>query len=673
MHSIPDFRKLRNYDPKFYVAVDFETTYIKKDGNVDKIWCIGWKWWENGKRQYSQVHWKDGITVTNLASMLGNVHTKAQISKKPQLVRLSQLLYLLKERPAAFHNAGFDKRLFDALGVDVPCYHDTMMVTYLTFPPATLVENVGDEDKLELYSLRSLGERGFCAAKLESPDFNEFTDELLVYNEGDLDATCDLMDNLAPILYNDPDLLTVYIDVEMPSIELALVMSRRGVRIPDQQLDELILECEEIVDKNIATIKHYLPIIPSPNKPKAYNKQQTNVIDEYDSWSYENLGKYIYQGKCAGQFTYRPLVEFNPGSSTHKRFALKHLFNWESSRTTKTGNSSVDKHALKQLQEEVDHPFVDALLDHSRYSKLLNSFLVKWKDDRDEDLRIHPSFISVATATGRYSSRNPNFQNITGSIKKAIVAADGNVIVYVDLSQAELRILAYYMMLVLGDNQLWSLYCQDADVHSANMKLMGLNKEQRVIAKRAIFLKIYGGGAGILAKSCDVPIDKARVYLAKFNEIVPGIDNLAQAVRDAVYQSSDGAIRSLKGRKIQYPAFKKYYNNRRHKAKVERAFRQIFNSIFQGSNFDITTMLLWEALPYCYKAGGHPIIQVHDSGVFEVPEGNAGWFADDVYRIFNRNDILEGLPLKGMPGIGKTWEQAEDNAKENEEREKQAA
>lgn len=674
MNNIPNFDKLLLHKNKYdYVAVDFETTYIDAHGNVDLVWMIGWMWRENDKRLYNCVTFPEGISLASLSSLLSNVHTRAQIHKRDTDQRLSQLLYLLKERPPAFHNAGFDTKILDAIGVELSCYHDTMMITYLVLPPATLVANVGDEDKLQLYALAELGRRGFCQPKLESPEFDKYSEEMIAYNRGDLESTSDLMDAFAPIIYADIDLLNAYVKVEMPAVELAKVMSRRGVHLPDCALDDSILDAEQRLEEINQMFSKYVQCIPSPNKPKEYVRKQKGdkVIDEFQVLTWQHEGKLLYERQKEGLYLYREVVPFNPGSTDHKRYVLKHLFGWESKRVSKkTGLTSCDKHALKTFFEERGaNEFVKGLVDYNKYSTLLNNFLIKWKKGRDVDSRIHPSFIAVGTATGRYSSRNPNFQNIGPDIRHTITASEGNSIVYIDLSQAELRILAYYMMVVLNDSQLWSLYVQNKDVHSANMKLMNLNKNERVIAKRAIFLKIYGGGPGVLSLSCDVPIEKARYYLKKFDEVVPGIDLLAQAVRDAAYQSE---IRSYIGRKIQYPAYKKNYmaSGFAGKNKRERAFRQIFNSIFQGGNFDITTLLMWESLPYAYDLGGTPIIQVHDSGVYEVPTANAGILANKLYEIFNRDDILEGLPLKGMPGVGGTWAEAEADAKEREDAEK---
>lgn len=674
--STPDFKRLLNYSPLDTVVFDAETSLIRTDGTVEKIWCFGWLWWESVddklERRIVQMHWPNGITPDSLASLMNNVHTRAKIRGNASDIKLAHLSAILKEKPAAFHNAGFDKKLLDACNIQVPCYHDTMMVTYLTCPPAVMVENVGDEDKLQLYALKELGRRGICRSKDEPPDFTEFTEELLPYNRGDLEATADLVERLLPQIYADKMLLNCYVDIEMPAIEIALVMNRRGVHIPDDNLDKVTIDAELVVEKRLKTLHQYMPVLPNPNKPKTYirEKDPSDCVSFMDNWTWKDLGKLVYVGTKNRQVKYREIIEFNPNSPTHKIFALKRLFNWESPSKTKKGNPKVDKHALTKLQEDIQHPFVESLLEYSRYNKLLNNFLVPWKTNRDKANRIHPAFIAVGTATGRYSSRNPNFQNIPASIKEGIVAEPGNVIVYVDLSQAELRILAYYMALVVGDYQLWNVYARDEDVHNYNMELMELPKDKRVIAKRAIFLKIYKGGAGVFAQSCDISLAKAKYYLNKFDEVVPGIARLEQAVSAAIMQSKDGVIRTLGGRCIVYPQYQRYYNSYKYKYKKERAFRQYFNAIFQGGNFDITSRLIWEAYPYAVEAGGTPIVQVHDSGVFEVSKASAGWFADKLFSIFNRTDILEGLPIKGMPGIGSSWAEAEKDAKLNEDKAK---
>ena len=85
------------------------------------------------------------------------------------------------------------------------------------------------------------------------------------------------------------------------------------------------------------------------------------------------------------------------------------------------------------------------------------------------DGRLHTTFEQVTAATGRLSSINPNLQNIpirteTGrEIRACFVAEPGNVLLSVDYSQVELRVLAH----VADETVLKDVFHAKEDVHAA--------------------------------------------------------------------------------------------------------------------------------------------------------------------------------------------------------------
>lgn len=667
---LPEFSLLLN-DPQNIVVVDFETSLIDQHGNVEYIWLIGWAWLdEKGDVRYEQVWWEGGITIESLASLLIGARSRAVVKERPVDIKLTRLLNIVQEKHPVFHNAQFEKRLFDALNVPITRYHDTMLMAYMCVPP-TVMSLYPQEDNSKLYSLRELGKRGFCTKKEDSPDFTEWDEALIKYNLADLEAELSLFQGLSPQLFNDEQLLYAYINIGLPSTEMCMMMTRTGVYITDENIDLLMLEADDIIDKCQKTIRAELPCVVSPSKPQLTKKKKDPKFVAGSGRTFipkrSDLDKFVYLGQIKGEYAYAPVVEFNPNSPNHMVYVLDTVLNWESPYKTKTGKPKTDKHALGKLLEDMpDNKFVKALMEYKKYEKLRTVYYRRWKTDRDENSRIHPSFLVTNTLTGRLSSRNPNFQNISASIKNAITAAPGYDLICIDLSQAELRLLAYYLAVVCDDYTLWNRYAAKEDVHDYNRRLLGLQPHERKIAKTAIFCDIYGGGPSTFAKQANISVSRAKEIMGLFHSRMPGIPTLKEATKATISSTKDGVLRTLLGRKIVYPAFKKKGSGSGYDAEKERAFRQYFNALFQGGNYDITTVLAWSVLPECLQCGGRPILQVHDEMVFEVPESSSGWFADVLMEKFNRSDLLEGLMIEATPGIGRSWEAAKNDGEKRE-------
>ena len=104
--------------------------------------------------------------------------------------------------------------------------------------------------------------------------------------------------------------------------------------------------------------------------------------------------------------------------------------------------------ALKNTNEdslsECRHPVADAILEYRKWKKLKEEVESCIQEIRP-DGRIHGQFNPLGTDTGRFSSSEPNMQNITrGELRTAFVASVGNVLVIADYSQIELRAAAYF-------------------------------------------------------------------------------------------------------------------------------------------------------------------------------------------------------------------------------------
>lgn len=651
---------------KNYCAVDVETTLIDDiTKTVERLWLIGWYYCDvkTGDFVYDCVKFVEGIELEQLANHVLNAGTLAILAKEQQLYydKLRTIRDILSgDTPyvPVFHNAAFDVHtVLEHCGFDIPFYHDTMVAAYVLLPPSTL-GSTGEDDAMRFYGLAYLGKLGLCSAKLEAPLFTEWSDDMVPYNRGDCIATHELANLCITSLEKDDKAWRAY-NLDRKMVAITSAMQGIGTMV-DVNAVQILAEkvTTELVDLD-AKVKAQTGGVLGARKN--YVKPQHNAVAASPSGLYplSAVGYLVDEGFNVekSKYQYRPVVEFNPGSSDHRAIALRHLCGWVPSKfSKKTGAPTCDKNVLFELQDEF--AFARQLHDHSRLSKLVSTYIPAFSKT-DYQQRIHPSFLLTATRTSRLSSRGPNFQNIPkDNCREFIVARKGYKLVVVDLSQIELRILAYLAATVVGNYYLWGLYSQGADVHSSNMKL--LETTNRRLAKNGIFLKIYGGGASKLSTTLGISLQEAKDKLELMNERMPFIDEVSSVIIKQAYTSKSNTIHTLYGHKLCYP-----YLTSDDRAMVAMAKRQYFNGIIQGSQSDIVKMMmcvLFYDKQIHINYGARFVMQIHDEMIWEVPESNVPIVADIVDKVCTNRTMLPGLPIIGISGWGDTWKSASEHS-----------
>ena len=154
-----------------------------------------------------------------------------------------------------------------------------------------------------------------------------------------------------------------------------------------------------------------------------------------------------------------------------------------------------------------NHPAVGIILDHREYHKLKSTYADTLPRLVDSNCRIHTRF-KLGPVTGRYASENPNLQNqpkrsaLGREIRKAFIAAPGWVLVELDLSQIEMRMVAH----LSGEQSMISGYQDpDWDMHTQTaMDVFNLPRDKvdkllhRLPCKNVGFGVVYRiAGAGL--------------------------------------------------------------------------------------------------------------------------------------------------------------------------------
>jgi DNA polymerase-1 len=339
------------------------------------------------------------------------------------------------------------------------------------------------------------------------------------------------------------------------------------------------------------------------------------------------------------------------GSPPQLRTLLYDKLGLKTTRRTKTGKST-DARALQQLVEQ--HPFVEKLLDYRELAKLKNTYidaLPPLVDPRDG--RVHTTYDQTAAATGRLSSTNPNLQNIPvrtdlgKQIRRAFVPQEGRVLLSVDYSQIELRVMAH----LSGDPILLDVFAAGEDIHAATAERL---QRHRSVAKMVNYGLSYGMGASGLAERLNVPVSDAQTIMDAYFEQFAGVkDFLDEVVRRA---HADGFTTTMFGRRRYLPELGS--GNPRVRAIGER---QALNAPIQGSAADIIklAMINVERALRTERLGTEMILSVHDELLFEVPPEERDRAAKLVEE--EMTGVVEmKVPLAVDSSFGPNWAEAKD-------------
>ena len=235
--------------------------------------------------------------------------------------------------------------------------------------------------------------------------------------------------------------------------------------------------------------------------------------------------------------------------------------------------------------------------------------LVKRVDSRHV---MHPSFNQTGTRTTRWSSSNPNGQNIGTGGKdefgnetddyclRDVFGPDSDHIWFAaDYSQLEMRILA----VLAQEDRLIEAFKNDEDIHSLTADLCGISRKA---AKGVNYGIIYGAGQAKLQQMTGKK-DFNKIFKAAY----PGVSKFMTATTKQVQKR--GFVKTLGGYRLMVPADKPYSGT---------------NYTIQGSAGDILNLAMIKLSDWLGMDDDHPennsahlIMCIHDELVFEFEKG----------------------------------------------------
>jgi DNA polymerase-1 len=326
-------------------------------------------------------------------------------------------------------------------------------------------------------------------------------------------------------------------------------------------------------------------------------------------------------------------------------------------RKTASGHFSTSADILEALRGQ--HAVVDWVLEHRELSKLKSTYIDALPAAVDPTTgRVHTSYSQTGAVTGRLSSSNPNLQNIPirteegRRVRRGFIAAPGNVLLSVDYSQIELRIVAH----MAQDQGMLAAFRAGQDIHATtaaaiyNIPLESVSSEMRRHAKAINFGLIYGMSAFGLTRSTDLTLAEAEDFVKAYFTQFPGVKKYLDGIRQGA--ARDGYVETLLGRRRYFPALKSQMN---YNLK-NREEREAINAPIQGTAADIMKIAMLHIPAALKEAGlrGQMLLQVHDELVLECPRGEMEKTAALVQGVMGSAYKLD-IPLSTEARWGPSW------------------
>jgi DNA polymerase-1 len=302
------------------------------------------------------------------------------------------------------------------------------------------------------------------------------------------------------------------------------------------------------------------------------------------------------------------------------------------------------------------------ILDWRQIAKLKSTYTDALQTAINPDTgRVHTSYSIAGANTGRLASTDPNLQNIPvrteegRRIREAFVAPEGRVLVSLDYSQIELRILAH----IADIPELRRAFEEGIDIHALtasemfNVPLDQMTPDIRRKAKAINFGVIYGISGFGLARNLRIPRAEAQGFIDRYFERFPGI---RAYMSDTVkFAQENGFVQTLFGRKIHTPEI----NAKGPGAGFAK--RAAINAPIQGTAADVIRRAMIRMPAAIRGIDAQMLLQVHDELLFEVSEADADRLipiAREVMEGSSHPAVSLKVHLAVEAGKGKNWAEA---------------
>lgn len=607
--SVPDYKGLRG-DPSDNIpgiagiGEKTGTELIKAFGSIEKMY----KELDKSDAKFTQIGIKPRII-----ELLRNNKEEAEFSKMIAVIRTdAPITYVIPDKHWK-DNVDIEKllSLFTALGFRTL----TSRIKYLF----EVADDITFDQKESGVDDQEVHKASVMLWLLESDRANATYDDIIDYGRSYYDTTDfnAIVERFKKEL-EAHDLMKLYLEIEVPLMEVLSYMNAMGVKLDVDYL------------KGLSNTMH----------------------TELDA-----LQKDIY--KQAG-------MEFNINSPKQMGDVLYDTLGLKPKNQKKTagGQRSTREEELQKLKDE--HPIIAAILRYRELQKLVSTYIDNLPTMVSPDGRLRTTFLQTGAVTGRMASKDPGLQNIPirteegRAIRKAFIAEEGYDIVSIDYSQIELRIAA----VLSGDKKLIEIFKNKEDVHSGvasrvfGVQESEVTKDMRRKAKVINFGILYGMGVNALRANLGegTSREEAQEFLnAYFNTFT----RLAEYLEETkAFARTHGYTVTMFGRKRHFPGISSSAPFIRAQAE-----RMAINAPVQGTAADVMRIAMNEVYAYIKKEKLDDeirmLLQVHDELVFEVKEGKKRDAhikkLQEIMENVLRDKDDKGVPLSASASVGNSW------------------
>ena len=586
-----------------YVAVDTETTSL--DDMLAELVGISLAI-EMGSACYIPVGHKEGQNddlFENFQLVDGQLDLKFVLDSLKPIFEDDSILKIGQ-------NIKYDAKVLSRYGVMVTVFDDTMLLSYALHGGLhnhgmdSLSERYLDHSPISIKTLIGSGKSAITFDKVKIED-------AVAYAGEDADITLRLWKIFKQKLHLSK-VTKVYETLERPLVSVLAQVERNGIKVDRETLSRM---------------------------SNAFAQKMAGLEAEIH--------------ELAGE-------SFNVGSPKQLGEIMFDKLGYEGGKRGKNGAYATGADILEDLA--TTHDFPKRVLDWRQLSKLKSTYTDALQDHINPNTgRVHTSYSIAGAVTGRLSSTEPNLQNIPirtedgRRIREAFVAENGNVLVSLDYSQIELRILAHIAQI----DALKQAFHDGLDIHAMtasemfDVPLDEMTSEIRRQAKAINFGVIYDISGFGLARNLRIPRSEAQGFIDRYFERFPGIKEYMD--KTVKFSKGNSYVETLFGRVIHTPEI----NAKGPMAGFAK--RAAINAPIQGTAADIIRRAMIRVPEAIKDLPAKMLLQVHDELLFEVKEE----FCEDL--IFQVQSIMEAaslpflkmdIPLSVDAGRGMNWAEA---------------